>query len=71
MHRALRAACADAGVAFRAEAVGAPSDLRALDGDVIVCAGAASASLAPELGVRPVKEVVRLRRGGTCLPPRR
>lgn len=68
VHRALLAACADAGVRFRAQTVGAPENL---PGDaVIVSAGAASAMLAPDLGVRPVKgEVVRLRRGRSCLPP--
>ncbi|MET9325407.1 glycine oxidase ThiO [Tsukamurella sp. NPDC003166] len=71
VHRALSAACADAGVVFRAEAVGGPSGLADLSGDaVIVCAGSASGSLAPELKVRPVKgEVVRLRCGPSCLPP--
>lgn len=68
LHRALRAACAAAGVQFRAEAVADPADV---PGDaVIVCAGSASAALLPELGVRPVKgEVVRLRHRRTCLPP--
>ncbi|TWS21218.1 glycine oxidase ThiO [Tsukamurella asaccharolytica] len=71
LHRALRAACAAAGVAFRAEAVGGAAGLADLPGDaVIVCAGSDSGALVPELGVRPVKgEVVRLRRGPTCLPP--
>ncbi len=70
VHTALRAACADVGVAFRAEQVQAEG-LDALPGDaVIVCAGSGSAALAPDLSVRPVKgEVVRLRRGPTCLPP--
>lgn len=68
VHRALLAVCAAAGVTVRTETVNAPS---LLPGDaVIVCAGAASADLLPDCGVRSVKgEVVRLRRGPTCLPP--
>ena len=71
VHRALRAACTTEGVTFRAESVDGAAALDDLPGDaVIVCAGSDSAALAPELGVRPVKgEVVRLRRGPTCLPP--
>ncbi|MGX9293419.1 glycine oxidase ThiO [Tsukamurella paurometabola] len=71
VHGALRAACITEGVTFRAEAVDGPAGLDDLPGDaVIVCAGANSGALAPGLGVRPVKgEVVRLRRGATCLPP--
>lgn len=72
VHRALLAACVDAGVRFeRATVDMPPTELAATTGDaVIVCAGAASAALCPELGVRPVKgEVVRLRRGRSCLPP--
>lgn len=70
VHGALLAACRAAGVSFREETVHA-TDLDDLTGDaVILCAGADSATLAPELGIRPVKgEVVRLRRGPTCLPP--
>jgi glycine oxidase len=50
---ALRQACAAAGVELRAEAV---RDLANVDaGIVILAAGAASARLLPELGVRPVK----------------
>ncbi|KXP11547.1 glycine oxidase [Tsukamurella pulmonis] len=71
VHRALLAACRAAGVDFRAESVDGPAALEELPGDaVIVCAGVDSASLRPDLGIRPVKgEVVRLRRGPTCLPP--
>ncbi|MBS4104850.1 FAD-dependent oxidoreductase, partial [Tsukamurella paurometabola] len=71
VHGALRAACITEGVTFRAEVVDGPAGLDDLPGDaVIVCAGANSDALAPGLGVRPVKgEVVRLRRGATCLPP--
>lgn len=71
VHGALLAACRAAGVAFRAEAVDGAAALDDLPGDaVIVSAGVDSATLAPDLGVRPVKgEVVRLRRGPTCLPP--
>lgn len=71
LHRALRAACTTEGVTFRAAAVDGAAGLDALPGDaVIISAGADSGALAPELGVRPVKgEVVRLRRGPTCLPP--
>ncbi|GAB3130069.1 glycine oxidase ThiO [Tsukamurella serpentis] len=71
VHRALLAACADTGVQLREQAVPAPIDPRTLPGEaVIVCAGTDSASLVPQLGIRPVKgEVVRLRRGPSCLPP--
>ncbi|MCS3778826.1 glycine oxidase ThiO [Tsukamurella ocularis] len=71
LHGALRAACAAEGVAFRAAAVDGAAALEGLPGDaVIICAGADSGSLVAGLGVRPVKgEVVRLRRGPTCLPP--
>ncbi|WP_040767113.1 glycine oxidase ThiO [Tsukamurella sp. 1534] len=68
VHRALLAACDDAGVVLRRERV---EDPHGLPGDaVIVCAGSASDRIAPGLGIRPVKgEVVRLRRGRQCLPP--
>ncbi|NMD58110.1 MULTISPECIES: glycine oxidase ThiO [Tsukamurella] len=70
VHGALLAACRAAGVTFQEESVRS-GDVDDLPGDaVILCAGADSAALAPELEVRPVKgEVVRLRRGPTCLPP--
>ncbi|MDF0529530.1 glycine oxidase ThiO [Tsukamurella sp. 8F] len=68
VYRALTAACAAAGVRVVCSRV---ESLRDVPGDhVILCAGADSGALAPELGVRPVKgEVVRLRAGHLCLPP--
>ncbi len=71
LHDALRAACVAEGVAFRPEEVDGADALDDVSGDaVILCAGVGSASLEPELGVRPVKgEVVRLRRGPGSLPP--
>ncbi|MEV0295706.1 glycine oxidase ThiO [Nocardia sp. NPDC050710] len=67
----LRRACATAGVRMRAESV---DTLELPDFDqIVLAAGAASARLAPELPVRPVKgEILRLRhRPGAAPAPRR
>jgi glycine oxidase len=63
--RALRAACAAAGVELRPEAVRSLAELAA--GVVILAAGAASARLLPELGVRPVKGQLLHLRGASLL----
>jgi glycine oxidase len=62
---ALRAASLAAGVQLRAEAVRSLADLDA--GIVILAAGAASARLLPELGVRPVKGQLLHLRGESLL----
>ncbi|MFC4375999.1 glycine oxidase ThiO [Nocardia halotolerans] len=69
--RALRAACAAAGVEVRAENVVALDDLP--HDRVVLAAGARSAQLWPGLPVRPVKgEILRLRhRPGVRPPPAR
>ncbi|MGW4369658.1 glycine oxidase ThiO [Nocardia takedensis] len=63
---ALRTACAHAGVRVRAERV---EDLDLPFDRIVLAAGAASARLAPELPVRPVKgEILRLRHRPGAVP---